>query len=90
MHSKYGDRSNVAHNTFSIIPHGVGVEDSCGLGQEVISWRLSKTTGETLSENVPVIFKKFAQANNRLLAGDDPVLDLTHTDDVLEIMGGRH
>jgi len=33
MHSKYTDLCNVAHDTFSIIPHGFGVEASFGLGE---------------------------------------------------------
>jgi hypothetical protein len=45
-------------NIFSIIPHGVGVETSIFLGQDVIGWRQSETTGETLSEQVVV--RKFA------------------------------
>jgi len=32
MHSKYPDLSNVAHDIFSIIPHGVGMEASFSLG----------------------------------------------------------
>jgi len=36
MHSKYADLSNVAHNIFSIIPHGVGVEASFSLARDVI------------------------------------------------------
>jgi len=35
-HSKYTDLSNVARDTFSIIPHGVGVEASFSLGRDVI------------------------------------------------------
>ena len=31
-HSKYADLSNVAHEIFSIIPHGVGLEASLSLG----------------------------------------------------------
>jgi len=54
MHSKYADLSNVARNIFSIIPHGVGVEASFSLGRDVIGWRQSKTTGETLCKNVVV------------------------------------
>jgi len=36
--SKYADLSNVVHNIFSIIPHGVRVEASFSLGREVIGW----------------------------------------------------
>jgi hypothetical protein len=63
----------VARDIFSIIPHGVGVEASFSLGRDVIGWRQSKTTGETLCEKV--IVRPFAQANNGILAGTDPELD---------------
>jgi hypothetical protein len=36
---KYADLSNMVRNIISIIPHGVGVEDSVSLGRDVISWR---------------------------------------------------
>jgi len=49
-HSKYADLSNVAGDIFSIIPHGVGVEASVSLARDVIGYRQSKTTGETLRE----------------------------------------
>ena len=82
-HSKYADLSNVARNIFSIIHHGVRVEASFSLGQDVVMWRQSKTTGETLREKVVV--RQFAQANNVLLAGDDPVLDSKCTDNNMEM-----
>jgi hypothetical protein len=82
-HSKYADLSNVARDVFSIIPHGVGVEASFSLGRDVIGWRQSKTTGETLREKVVV--RQFARANSGLLAGDDPVLDPNSTDDDMEL-----
>jgi len=61
----------VARDIFSIIPHGVGVEASFSLGQDVISWRQSKTTGETLREKVVV--RQYVRPNDGILAGDDPV-----------------
>jgi len=54
MHSKYANLSNVAHDIFSVIPHGGGVDTSFSPGQDVIGWRQSKTTGETLLEKVVV------------------------------------
>jgi len=54
-HTKYADLSNVARDVFSIIPHGVGVGASSSLGRDVIGWRQSKTTGETLHEKVVVM-----------------------------------
>jgi len=50
MHSTYADLSNLARDMFPIIPHGVGVEASLSLGQDVIGSRQSKTTGEMLRE----------------------------------------
>jgi len=82
-HSKYADLSNLARNRFSIIPHGVGVEASFSLGRDVIGWRPSKTTGETLREKVVVT--QFAQANNGILAGTDRELDTPHTENDLEM-----
>jgi len=82
-HSKYANLSNVAHDIFSIIPHGVGVEAIFSLGRDVIGWRQSKTTGETHREKVVV--RQFARANNRILAGTDPELDTTNTENNSEI-----
>jgi len=83
MHSKYANLSNVARDIFSIIPHSVGVEAISSLGRDVIGWRQSTTTGETLREMVVV--RQYAQANNGILAGDDPVLDRSETDNDLEL-----
>jgi len=77
-HSKYADRSNVAHNLFTIIPHGVGVEASFSHARDDIGWRQSKTTGEALCEYVVV--RQIARANNGISAGDDPVWDTTNTE----------
>jgi len=82
-HSQYADLSNVVRDIFSIIPHGVGVEDSFSLGRDVIGWRQSKTTGETLREKV--IVRQFARANNGILAGTDPELDTTNTENHSEM-----
>jgi len=54
----------------SIIPYGVGVEVSFSLGRDVISWRQSKTTVETLRERIVV--RQFVQTNNVILADTDP------------------
>jgi len=50
MQSKYANLSNVAHDVCSFIPHGVGVEASFSLGQDIVGWRQSKTTGGTRRE----------------------------------------
>jgi len=73
----------VARDIFSIIPHGVGVEASFSLGRDIIGWRQSKTTGETLREKVVV--RQFARANNRILAGTDPELDNSNKENKSEI-----
>jgi len=82
-HSKSADRSNVVRDIFSIIPHGVGVEARFSLGQDVICWRQSKTTGETRCRKVVV--GQFARANNGILAGTVPELDTTNTENELEM-----
>jgi hypothetical protein len=82
-HSKYADLSNVACDIFSIIQHGVGVEASFSLGRDVIRWRQSNTTGETLRENVVV--RQYARANNGILAGKNPVLDMTEAENDIEL-----
>ena len=56
---------------------------SFSLGRDVIGWRQSKTTGETLGEEV--IVRQCARDNNGLLAGDHPVLDTKHTENTLEM-----
>jgi len=53
------------------------VEASFSLGWDVIGWRQSKTIGETLREKV--VLTQFARANNRILAGADPLLDTANT-----------
>jgi len=85
-HSQYADLSNVAHDIFSIIPHSVGVEASVSLGQDVIGWRQSETTGKTLREMVVV--RQFTRVNTGLLAGDNPELDHTSTDHDMEMKRG--
>jgi len=77
-HWKYADGSNVARNIFSIIPHGVGVEASMSLGRDLIRWRQSKSTGDTLRKMVVV--RHFAWAISGILAGADPELDTTNTE----------
>jgi len=78
MHYKYADLSNVVCDIFSIIPHGVGVEANFSLGGDVIGWRQSKTTGETLRKKCFV--RQFGWPNNRMLAGADPELDTMNTE----------
>jgi len=82
-HSKFADLSNVARDILSIIPDGVAVEASISLGRDVIGWRQSKTTGETLHEKVVV--RQFAQANNGILACADPELDTMNTESDTEM-----
>jgi hypothetical protein len=82
-HSKYAHLSNVARDRFSIIPHCVGVEASYSLRQDVIGFRLSKSTGETIGEKVVV--SRLARAYNAILVGTDPELNNTNTENDLEI-----
>jgi hypothetical protein len=60
------------------MPNGVGVEASFSIGRNVMGWRQTNTTGETLRQNV--IVRQFTQANNRILAGTDPELDFMNTE----------
>jgi hypothetical protein len=83
MHSKYSDLSNVARDIFSIIPHGVRADASLSLGRDVIGYRQSKTTGQTIHEKAVV--RQFGLANNGILAGMDPELDTTNTENDSEI-----
>jgi len=83
MHLNYADFSKLACYIFSIIQHGFGVEPSFSLDRDVISWRQSKTTGETLCEIVGV--RQFAQAINRILEVADLALDHTNTENDSEI-----
>jgi len=73
----------VARDIFSIIPHGVGVEASFSFGRDVIGWKQSKTTGETLREKV--VIRQSPRANNRILAGTDPELDTANTENDSEM-----
>jgi hypothetical protein len=82
-HSKYTNRSNVECDIFSIIPCGVGVEASFSLGYNIIGWRQSKTTGETIREKV--VIRKFARANNGILAGTDQELNIPNTENNSEM-----
>jgi len=82
-HLKYADLSNVAHNISTIIPCGVRVEASFSLGQGVIRWRQSTSTGGTLCEKV--ILRQFSWVNNGILEGDDPAFDTTNTENNSEI-----
>jgi hypothetical protein len=79
----YADLSNVARDIFSIIPDSLGVEASFSLGRDVIGWRESTTTGESLRDKVVV--RQFARANSGLLAGEDSVLDPDSTDNDMEM-----
>jgi len=83
MNSKYADLPDVVQDIFSIIPHGVGVEPSFSLCRDVIGWRQSTTTGETLREKVVV--RQLLQANNRILSGADPLLGTMNTENDSEM-----
>jgi len=56
---------------------------SCSLGQDIIGWRDSKFILQTLHEKV--IVRQFAQPNYRILAGNDPALDRTNTENDSEM-----
>jgi hypothetical protein len=77
-HSMYADLPGVACDIFSIIPHGDGVEARFSLGRDVIRWRQSKTSGETLRETVVV--SHFSWFNNWIFARIDLDLDTINTE----------
>jgi len=81
--SKYTNFSDVARDIFSIIPHGVGVEEGFSLAQDNIGWRQWKTTGGTLREQV--VLWQLPLANNRIFEGNHPELNLTETQNALEV-----
>jgi len=83
MHILFADVSSDACNTFPIIPHGVGVEACFAVGRDVVGWRQSKTTGETLCEKVVV--HKYVWANIWILRGDYPVSDIPNTENDSEL-----
>jgi len=62
----------------SIILPAVEVEASFCLDEDVIRWRQSETTGDTLPEKVVV--RQFARSNNTILAGAHPELDTTNSE----------
>jgi len=68
---------------FSIILHSVRVEASFSLGQDVVGWRQSKTTGETLREKV--VLRRFARANKGIVVGPDPEWDHANTENNSEM-----
>jgi hypothetical protein len=82
-YSEYIDLSNLARNIFSNLPHGITVKVSFVIEQDSIRWGESTRTGGTLREKV--VIRPFAQANNGILAGDNPTLDTTHTETNLEM-----
>jgi len=82
-HFKYADLSNVLRKLFSIMPHAVGVYASFSVGQDIIGWRKSRTTGTTFRDEL--IVRQLARANNGILEGADPVLDTMNTKPKLEM-----
>jgi hypothetical protein len=83
LNTKYSDLANVARNIFSIMSHRVSVEARFSFGPDVIGWRQSKTTGQTLHEKVVVC--QFARSNAGLLAGDIPITHHLDPDNDAEI-----
>ena len=77
-HLQDTDLSTVACGIFSIIPHGVAVEVSFSLGRDIINWRQSQTTGETLPDKFIVM--RFAWAYNGIFAANRAVQDTTETE----------
>ena len=73
----------MARDIFFIVPHGVGIDASFSLSRDVIGSRQSKTLSETLRKKV--IVRQFAQANDGIFAGNDPVLVMKNTENDSEM-----
>jgi len=78
MHTKYTEISPVTCAILSIIPHGVRVEATFPLCRDVIGWKQWKPPGETHSEQG--VLRQFARANGEIIAGAEPELDTTNTE----------
>jgi hypothetical protein len=61
----------------------VGVKASLSLAWDVSSWTQEKTTAETHCKNV--VGRQFLRANKLVFAGDHPAMDMTNTDNDLEM-----
>jgi hypothetical protein len=83
LNTKYADLANVACDIFFIMPYGVGVEARFSLVRDVIGWRQSKTTGQTLCEKV--VGCQFTRSNAGLIAGDIPITHPRDSDNDAEI-----
>jgi len=59
------------------------VEACFSLRRDVLGWRQSKSTGDTVRKEVVV--RQFAVGNNGVLAGEDPALDTTNTNNNLDM-----
>jgi hypothetical protein len=59
------------------------VKASFSLAGDVIGWRQSKSTGDTLHEKVSV--RQFARANHGILSGTDQELDNANTENDSEM-----
>jgi len=83
MHTQYTVLHNRALDLFSIILHSDRVEDSFSLHWDVIGWRQSKTTDETLPEKVVV--RQIVWSNIGIKVGADPELDTMNTENDSEM-----
>jgi len=82
-HTKFTNLSHVIRDIFCFTPPGVILECSLSLGRDVFCIRQSNTAGKTFREKA--IVRQFAQPNNSIFAGDDPVLDTTKTENDSEM-----
>jgi hypothetical protein len=77
-HSTYADLSNVLHDIISVIPCGVRVVASISPGRDVIGWRQSKPTGESIAEEE--LLRQFARPNPGIIPGARPDLVTKNTE----------
>jgi hypothetical protein len=83
MHPINADLSNVACNIFAVILQNVEVVASWSLEWDVIGCKQSNTTGKTLCQKS--IVRQYASGNDLILAADDPALDTTNANNILEL-----
>jgi hypothetical protein len=73
----------MVRDIFSNIQQGVGVVASLSLRRDVMGWRQSTASGETLCKRVVV--RQFAAANTGILAAGNPALDTRNTKNDLQM-----
>jgi len=79
----YPNISNVTHDMFTIIPHGVKVVAAFCIGSDIIRGKQSITIGRTIHKKV--IVSPFAPDSTGMSAFCNPALDATNFGNDLEM-----